>query len=246
MKRAVAIRHVFFEDLGSFAPVLTDQGFEVRYLDCGADDIAALDPLSPELLIVLGGPIGAYEDESYPFIKDEIRFIESRLSAHLPTLGICLGAQLIARALGARVYPGPQKEIGWSRLTLTDAGRRSPLHHLSAPVLHWHGDTFDLPREATLLASTEKCANQAFSWGESVLALQFHPEVIAQNFEQWLIGHACEIAAADGVSVPILRQDTLRFAAELQINGGACLADWLKKAFLTKISTRPHENGSTA
>jgi GMP synthase (glutamine-hydrolysing) len=245
MKRAVAIRHVSFEDLGSFAPVLRDFVFETRYVNCGVDDIAALDPAHADLLIVLGGPIGAYDDELYPFIKDEIRLIEGRLAAHLPTLGICLGAQMIARVLGARVYSGPRKEIGWSRLMLTDRGRESPLRHLSAPVLHWHGDTFELPHEATLLASTEKYTNQAFSWGNCVLALQFHPEVTAQNFEQWLIGHACEIAAANDVSVPMLRENTSHFAARLQIEGSKCFAEWLKEAFPTKIAARPHENSST-
>jgi GMP synthase (glutamine-hydrolysing) len=244
MKRVTAIRHVPFEDLGSFASVLTDHGFEIRYVDCGIDEIATLDPSAPELLIVLGGPIGAYEDNLYPFIKNEIRLLERRLTAQRPTLGICLGAQMIARALGARVYSAPHKEIGWSRLMLTDAGRRSPLQHLTAPVLHWHGDTFDLPRDAILLASTEKCSNQAFSWGDSVLALQFHPEVTAQNLEQWLIGHACEISAAAGVSVPMLRHDTARFVGGLQVQGGNCIAEWLKRAFKITVAAEPHENGA--
>jgi GMP synthase (glutamine-hydrolysing) len=245
MKRAVAIRHVSFEDLGNFGPVLAAHGFDIRYVDCGIDDIAAVDPCNPDLLIVLGGPIGAYEDEFFPFIKDEIRLLEQRLEARRPTLGICLGAQLIARTLGARVYPGPQKEIGWSRLTMTTPGTKSPLRHLSAPVLHWHGDTFDLPREATLLASTEKCVNQAFSWGDNILALQFHPEVIGRNIEQWFIGHACEISATDGVSVPVLRRDTLQFAAGLELQAGRCLADWLDTIDLDEIPVVPQENSPT-
>jgi len=151
MKLAVAIRHVSFEDLGNFGPVLAARGFEVRYIDCGTDDVAAIDPFAPDLLIVLGGPIGAYEDDLYPFIKDEVSLLEQRLKARRPTLGVCLGAQMIARTLGARVYPAPHKEIGWSRLTLTAAGGVSPLQHLKSPVLHWHGDTFDLPRRRLCL-----------------------------------------------------------------------------------------------
>lgn len=242
MKRAVAVRHVSFEDLGSFGPVLTSNGFEIDYIDCGIDDLESVDALSPELLIVLGGPIGAYEDDLYPFISDEIKLLERRLEARLPTLGICLGAQIIARVLGARVYRGI-KEIGWSQLFLTDAGQNSPLHHLTSPVLHWHGDTFDLPREATLLASTEKCSNQAFSWGDSVLALQFHPEVSERNIEQWFIGHACEISATDGVSVPTLRRDSSRFAAGLEIQARRLLVDWLREGVATEVLVEPRENG---
>ena len=245
MKRAVAIRHVPFEDLGSFGPILRDNGFEIQYIDCGVDDIATLDVLSPELMVVLGGPIGAYEDDLYPFIKDEVRLLERRLKAQRATLGICLGAQIIARALGARVYPGAHKEIGWSSLSLTDAGRNSPLNHLKAPVLHWHGDTFDLPDAATLLASTDKCMNQAFSWGNNVLALQFHPEVAERNIEQWFIGHACEISATDGISVPDLRQDTSRFIAGLQGQARECLVDWLKQAFGNETSIESRQNEST-
>ena len=183
-KTALAIRHVPFEDLGTLAAVLADHGYAIAYKVAGIDTLAAIDPAGPDLLIVLGGPIGAYEEDAYPFVLDELRLLERRLATDLPTLGICLGAQLMTRALGARVYPGPQKEIGWSPLTLTEAGSRSCLRCLSperTPVLHWHGDTFDLPDGATRLASTEVCENQAFSWGSRALALQFHAEVRARD-----------------------------------------------------------------
>ena len=119
--------------------------------------------------------------------------IEKRIAAGLPTLGICLGAQLIARALGARVYPSGHTEIGWTPLALTDAGRASPVRHLDGAhtsMLHWHGDTFDLPDNATRLASTPACENQAFAWGNHVLGLQCHPEIRTDRFEPWLIGNA--------------------------------------------------------
>ena len=111
MKTLVAIRHVAFEDLGAFEPVFRDAGYAIRYCDMGLDNPADIDPAS-SILVVLGGPIGAYEDDKYPFILGELRLLERRIAAAYPTLGICLGAQLIARALGARVYPGPAKEIG--------------------------------------------------------------------------------------------------------------------------------------
>ncbi len=153
----LAIRHVHFEDLGNLELVLGERGRPVRYLDVGFARIEAPDPVAPTLMVVLGGPINACDDERYPTLVPLVSMIEKRIAAGLPTLGICLGAQLIARVLGARVYPGAQAEIGWSPLTLTDAGRASPVRHLDGAqtsMLHWHGDTFDLPAGATLLAST--------------------------------------------------------------------------------------------
>lgn len=229
MKTALAIRHVAFEDLGSFAPVLAARGFRLCYLEAGVDDLARLDSLAPELLIVLGGPIGAYEEGSYPFVLDELRLLERRFAADRPTLGICLGAQLMARALGARVYPGSVKEIGWKPLSLTGEGHASSLRHLDpdrTSMLHWHGDTFDLPAEATLLASTDVCRHQAYARGHGALAFQCHPEARTVDLERWFIGHACEIAAA-GLSVPHLREDSTRFGPLLETQGALCLAEWL-------------------
>ncbi|BAZ49950.1 putative amidotransferase [Nostoc sp. NIES-4103] len=229
MKNAIVIRHLAFEDLGSLAHVLKQEDYKVTYVEAGLDSLAEIDPLIPDLLVILGGPIGAYDEQDYPFIIDEIRLLERRLASDLPTLGICLGAQLIARTLGARVYPGKEKEIGWGSLELSNAGMHSPLAYLApehTSVLHWHGDTFDLPINATLLASTSKYQNQAFSWGKSCLALQFHPEVTALGLERWFIGHACEIAGTPGVSVGKLRQDTANYAATLELQAAKFWKAW--------------------
>jgi len=174
-RTALAIRHVAFEDLGTLGPLLEQRGFEIRYLDAGVDDLSNLDGLAPDLVVALGGPMGVYEDDAYPWIADEVAILERRLAAERPTLGVCLGCQMMARALGGKVYPGPAKELGWAPLELTETGRESPLGHVeAAPVLHWHGDTFDLPAGASLLASTSAVANQAFAIGAHALAFQFH------------------------------------------------------------------------
>lgn len=227
-KQAWVIRHIGFEDLGLFASPLQEAGYSIRYWDVGVDDPAALDPLSPDLLVVLGGPIGVYETDVYPFLETEIRLIRQRLESGKPLFGICLGAQLIAKAVGAEVFPSGIKEIGWGPLSLTEAGGRSPLRHIEGlPVLHWHGDTFDLPPRARHLALTDLCAQQAFSLGPNVMGLQFHAEVDAeQGIERWLIGHACEIAGA-GIDPRELRQQTSAMPADAGPRCRAFFAEWL-------------------
>jgi GMP synthase (glutamine-hydrolysing) len=222
-----AFRHVDFEDLGSFEAPLRAAGYEIEYVEMAECDPASLDPLAPDLLVVLGGPIGVYDHEAYPVVSAERRLLEARLGAGCPTLGICLGAQLMAAALGGRVYPGLSKEIGWSALDLAPAGRCHPLAALeSVPVLHWHGDTFDLPDGCDHLASTPLCRNQAFARGTGVLGLQFHPEALASTFEHWLLGHANELATA-GIKPTTLRDDARRYAKGLEKAGAAMLQDWL-------------------
>jgi GMP synthase (glutamine-hydrolysing) len=229
LSTAAVIRHVAFEDLGVLAPVLAARGISARYFEAGVDDLGAIERDAPDLLVVLGGPIGVYDEPLYPFLGEEVALIERRLSAGAPTLGICLGAQLIARAAGARVYPGAQKEIGFSPLALTRDGEASCLGELKAAahnVLHWHGDTFDLPAGATRLALTPITQNQAFSLGPSVLALQFHVEAEPQRLERWLIGHTGEIAQA-GLDVRALRAEIARQGPAVAAAGAQAFLRWL-------------------
>lgn len=228
-KSVIGIRHVPFEDLDSFAPILKAHNYEIAYREVAVDDLSNPDLASADLLVVLGGPIGVYEERRYPFLRDELALIEKRLARGRPTLGICLGAQLMARAMGAKVYPGGFKEIGWARLVLTEEGRHSCLGRLGPQdrVLHWHGDTFDLPEGATRLASTLRTPNQAFAVGSSALGLQFHLEATVRGLERWFVGHAFEISATQRVSVSKLRADTVRFAPMLEPHAQACLNVWL-------------------
>lgn len=227
MKHAVVLQHVAFEDLGTLHPLLLAQGWQLQVLQAGVD---ALDPAeTADLLLVLGGPISVNDAGLYPFLDDSIALLQRRLPQQRPTLGICLGAQLMARALGAQVAPSGGKEIGFSPLLLTDEGQRSPLLALQGiPVLHWHGEAFELPAGARRLASTPACRHQAFAIGHHALALQCHPELDARQFERWLIGHTLELAQA-GIDPNDLRAQARRYGAPLAAAATAMFSQWLQE-----------------
>jgi GMP synthase (glutamine-hydrolysing) len=228
-RSAVALRHVAFEDLGLLAPVMEREGWDVSFCEAAVDDLKHQSIRNANLLVVLGGPIGAYQTDIYPFLKSEIDLIEYRLSRDLPTLGICLGSQMMAKALGSRVFAGPVKEIGWGSVALTRDGASSclsPLGEADAMVLHWHGDSFDLPAGAERLASNAHYENQAFAYGRNALALQFHLEADPRQLEEWYVGHAVELAAAK-VSIPDLRAATSRIADGLASRAGRVFTRWL-------------------
>ncbi len=221
--RIVALRHVAFEDLGVWASTIRARGHQVEYFDAG-DDLSRA--LTADVLVVLGAPLGVGDVASYPYLADERELIASRLGEDRPTLGVCLGAQLMAAALGAAVFPAERKEIGWGRLSLAPEAGATPLRHLvDAPVLHWHGDTFTLPADAILLASSGGTKNQAFSIGRS-LALQFHAEIEGGSIERWLVGHAVELAS-EGIDVGRVRSDSARHALAAARAGRALIDEYL-------------------
>ena len=231
MKTALILRHLGFEDLGVWHATLAARGFEITYCDVPTADLASLDDARADLMVVLGAPVGAYDEELYPFLTPELALIERRLASDKPLLGVCLGAQLIARALGAKVAPMGAKEIGFGRLDLTSAGAASPLRHVADwPVLHWHGDQFELPDGATLLASTATCRHQAFSLGARVLGLQFHLEADAAVIEHWLVGHCAELLAA-GRDPRDIRADAARYGPALAERAEAVLGQWLEELY---------------
>jgi GMP synthase (glutamine-hydrolysing) len=226
-KICLAVRHVAFEDLGLLGPLVVPRGYEVRYHEAGIDPFDSSTLQLADLVIVLGGPIGVYEGNAYPFIAGEVAAIAGRIAAEKPILGICLGAQMMAAALGARVAPGPHKEIGWAPLQLTAAGNQSVLAPLGAtPVLHWHGDNCELPAGCVGLASTAHCPVQAFVRSPSQLALQFHLETDPARFESWLVGHTVELGKA-GIDPNELRRQARTFGRATLEAGRKILAAWL-------------------
>lgn len=233
MKTAIALRHLAFEDAGLLKPVLRDRGIALETVDVSRVDPGALAALDPDLLIVLGGPIGVGDEALYPFLAPEIALVRARLAADRPTLGVCLGAQIMARALGAAVTPGPVKEIGYApALTLTEAGRKSPLGLVAETggrVLHWHGDQMAAPPGCTVLASTPATPVQAFARGPRALGLQFHLEVEPAAIEAWLIGHAVELTGA-GIDPTTVRADALTHGAAIADVGRRVFSAWLDGA----------------
>ncbi len=226
MPTLTVVQHVGFEDLGTFEPVLLQHGYTIRTLQAGIDEFTLLR--EADLAVVLGGPIGVADTDRYPWLYEELSVLTERVAACRPTLGVCLGAQLMAVGLDAPVGPTGIKEIGYSPLQLTAAGRDSVLAPLDEmPVLHWHGDRFGIPAGADLLASTPVCAHQAFAMGSNLLGLQFHIEADPALIERWLIGHAVELVDA-GVDPRTIRADADRYGAELAARASAVLDGWLE------------------
>jgi GMP synthase (glutamine-hydrolysing) len=232
MKTLVALRHLAFEDLGLLEPLLKAKGWRIHYYDLGVDELWKIDLSQVDLLTVLGGPIGAEEDSRYPFLLDEVALIRAQLAMQKPMLGICLGAQLIARAMGARVKPMGHKEIGYEPLSLLEQCQHSPLAEIgNQHVLHWHGDQFDLPDGVASLAATAKCPNQAFQVGNHTLAWQFHLEVDSNRIEQWLIGHSAELDQ-NAIKTETLRSDARIHGEALKQTLNRVIDSWFAKASL--------------
>ncbi|HET8551566.1 MAG TPA: glutamine amidotransferase [Gammaproteobacteria bacterium] len=230
-RTAAVIRHIAFEDAASLGGPLAAAGFEMRYLDASSGRIDVDAAVEADLLVVLGGPIGVGNLNEFPVLHQELDAIDRRLADARPILGICLGAQLVAHALGAHIAAG-EPEIGWAPLTLTAQGADSPLRHLDVPVLHWHNDRFELPAGATCLASTASTPNQAFAW-QNTLAMQFHPEVTAAGLESWYIGHHRGIVAS-GLTVQQMREVSERHAPGLIARSRVMFAAWLESIELTQ------------
>jgi len=189
--RVLAFRHGPFEHLGLVGDALDAHGIAYDYVDLDQSPGFQSPAQQAVALVFLGGSMSANDD--LPYIRHEIRLIREAISQRRPVLGVCLGSQLIAKALGAKIYKNAVKEIGWAPVTFTDAARQDPLFtglDASEVIFQWHGETFDLPRGAERLASSAACQNQAFRWGDRVYGLQFHLEVTPEMIAQWCVEDA--------------------------------------------------------
>lgn len=192
-------QHVPFEGLGSIEKWAIKNN---HYLTATKffQDFALPKFSSFDWLIVMGGPMGVYNEQEFPRLKNEIDFIRQAIQANKTVVGICLGSQLIAAALGAKVYPNAKKEIGWFPITKTKTGQQHQfLQELPTnfTTFHWHGDTFDLPTDSKHLLQTEACLNQAFIYKDKVLGLQFHLEVTPQTLKEMIINCRQELIPSD-------------------------------------------------
>jgi GMP synthase (glutamine-hydrolysing) len=222
------IQHEDYEGLAGFREPLEARGYSIDTIDVHDPDYSTIHFLDPDLLILLGGPMGVYEQAEYPWMNHEIIRTAERIIADLPTLGVCLGAQVMAAAMGAPVYKGRHNEVGFKPIRLTEAGYTSTLAAVAdLPVLHWHGDTFDLPEGTTLLASTELYPHQAFARGSNILALQFHPEMgVDESVQTWCDKGDPFILAA-GTDVETLMTEHDKYGPAAVAAGRIMLDRWL-------------------
>jgi GMP synthase (glutamine-hydrolysing) len=212
-KPVLIIRHVPHEGPGTIGDALDRREVSYKMLDAFHERRPTFDANQYCGLVVMGGPMNVDETDIFPFLADEVQWIQQAIERKLPVLGVCLGSQLLAKALGSKVYKNRIKEIGWYDLELLPAAADDPLFHgitSPTPVFQWHGDTFDLPRGAVQLARSPQCENQAFRYSQNAYGLQFHMEVTADIVTDWLCetGNCCELDGLDYIDPKAIRNQT--------------------------------------
>lgn len=182
------IKHIDIEGPGTFGDFLIQKGEPFRVIELGAGEKLPSSFSGVKAVVVLGGPMNVYEEDKYPFLKEENAFIQRVLDAEIPYFGICLGSQLLAKAAGSRVVRSPVKEIGWYNVRLTADGKTDPLFkgfREDEEIYHWHGDMFEIPQNGALLATANGCPHQAFRVGKNAYGIQFHVEVTDKSIKEW-------------------------------------------------------------
>jgi GMP synthase (glutamine-hydrolysing) len=229
MKPVCILRNVSHETAGSLESHLAEAGTEVRYFDLFRKTRRRLPLQEAAALVVMGGPMSVHEVEQYPFLAAEMNWIQQAVEQQLPMLGICLGSQLLAKAMGAKVYPNQAKEIGWYPLEMLPAAAEDPLFagcRGTETVFQWHGDTFDLPPGAVLLARSALCTHQAFRVGPCAWGLQFHIEMTPDMVDSWLRepGNCGELAQLDYIDPAAIRAATPREFPKMEQFGRGVLS----------------------
>ncbi|WP_260927580.1 glutamine amidotransferase [Novosphingobium sp. 9] len=229
MKSALVVRHVPHEGIAGYRAPIEAAGYVLDRVDVTDPAFAAMDLSAPDLLIMMGAPMSVYEQDHHAWIAPQIRQVSARIESGRATLGVCFGAQIVAAALGAEVYRGPAKEVGFHPVALSDAGASGPLRHLrNVPVLHWHGDTFTPPPNVEHLASSDLYAHQAFRRGEHLLALQFHAEMgLDPRFDTWVDAWPDDFAKT-GQTACCLRNAYAKHGPGAVEAGRAMIAEWLE------------------
>jgi GMP synthase (glutamine-hydrolysing) len=223
--RVSYLQHVAFEGLGSIATWAAQR--ELETVPCRLFLGEPLPSLQKDdLLIIMGGPMGVGDEQEFPWLEDEKRFLKDHIAGGGRAVGVCLGAQLLAECLGARVFPNGEKEIGWYPIKVPAEAESSPFGSVlsrAGQVFHWHGDTFDLPQGAQHLAASAACRNQAFVFENRVLALQFHLETTRESLSQLIENCRNEIRPAPYIQQPAeMLQESPRFSRINELMAG-CL-----------------------
>ena len=234
MRKLLVLQHVAHELLGTLNPLLKSAGFRIRYVNFARHPDAQPSLDGYDGMVVLGGPMSVNDAERLAHLTTEMQLIEQAIERNLPVLGICLGAQLIAKTLGANVYPNQEKEIGWYDISRTDEAENDPLlapFEKNEKIFQWHGETFDIPRTGLHLAFSSLCANQAFRYGSNVYGFQFHVEVDERMIHRWLrvSENLAEIAALGrGITPESINAETSTHIQRLQELSEAVFGEFIR------------------
>jgi len=230
MPTVYILQHIHCETPGLISDYLQEAGIGVRFVKTFEGQPVPSEMIDAAGLVIMGGPMSAYDHERLPFLLDEQRLIENALRVEKPILGICLGSQLLAATLGAEVKSGTKKEIGWHRLRLTEAAAEDPLWagvQAQFTAFHWHGDVFDLPQGTISLASSELTPCQAFRYSDAAYGLLFHMEV-TQKILNAMVAEFLEELDAENIASASITQQSENYLPNLQSIGATVFRRWTK------------------